>query len=170
MALDREYFSRISLEPVRRKYYSIGEVDSLLVEIRAKAEELIARNETLEKENARLRSDDEDLRMKGQALSQEILSLRSRLQAAETAVASESPAAAPRAAADNSAAAKQQDYIIRRAEAMYSGMKTMYEKAIEDLNRQWQDFLCDFSDTEAPEDLGHKIGLIAREIREIEKE
>lgn len=174
MTLDREYFNKIGLEAVRKKYYGISEVDSLLVDIRARAEALIARNEALEKENAALRSCNEDLRMKGQVLSQEILSLRSRLQ--EDEARAETPAsAAPVTAAvqqdpSPALAARQQEYIIRRAEAMYSGMKDMHEKAIEDLNRQWQEFLCDFSDTEAPEDLGHKIGLIAREIYEIEKD
>lgn len=173
MPLDREYFNRISLGAVRKRYYEISEVDSLLVDIRAKAEELIKRNEALESENAQLRSVNEDLRMKGQVLSQEILSLRSRLDSSE---ADRSPAPGPSAAAaaapvsDPGLAARQQDYIIRRAEAMYSGMKAMHEGAIEELNRQWQEFLCDFSDTEAPEDLGHKIGLIAREIHELEKE
>lgn len=70
------------------------------------------------------------------------------------------------------AAQRQQDYAIKKAEALYSSMKEMHTEAIDRLNAQWQQFLCDFSeyDEAAPADLSRKIGFIAKEIREIEGE
>lgn len=83
MALDRNYFNSIRLEPVKRKFYDIYSVDNLLVDIRRQAELMNHRydelREDLEEENG-IR---EDLRKKGQILSEEILSLREELQKSE---------------------------------------------------------------------------------------
>ena len=91
MELDRNYFNQIRLNTRRGKFYDIEAVDRLLVDIRSRADsmnreyasacqklaEALRTAETLREEN-------NDLFLKGQALSQEVLSLRDELKAARS--------------------------------------------------------------------------------------
>ena len=87
MALDRTYFNSIKLDPVKRKYYDIYAVDNLLVDIRRQAELMNRRYEELRNEIETAGAGQEELRKKGQILSEEILALREKLQKAELAAA-----------------------------------------------------------------------------------
>ena len=91
MELDRNYFNQIRLNTRRGKFYDIEAVDRLLVDIRSRADSMnreyasacqkladaLRTAETLREEN-------NDLFLKGQALSQEVLSLRDELKAARS--------------------------------------------------------------------------------------
>lgn len=83
MALDRNYFNGIRLDPVKRKYYDIYAVDNLLVDIRRQSELMNQRYEAQRSELEDANAGKEDLRRKGQILSEEILSLRETLQKTE---------------------------------------------------------------------------------------
>ena len=95
MELDRSYFNSIRLNTHRGKFYDVEAVDRLLVDIRSRADALnkevySAREqvaEALKTENA-LREENNELFLKGQALSQEILALREELKAAQAGEAS----------------------------------------------------------------------------------
>ena len=80
MALDRNYFNSINLEPVKKKYYDISEVDNLLVDIRRQAEFINRRYTDMNEELGKALESKEDYRKKGQILSQEIISLREELE------------------------------------------------------------------------------------------
>ena len=95
MELDRSYFNSIRLNTRRGKYYDVEAVDKLLVDIRSRADalnrEVISSREKLaeaEKAAEALREENNELFLKGQALSQEILSLREELRAAQAGEAS----------------------------------------------------------------------------------
>lgn len=86
MLLDKEFFNSISLQPEKKKYFNMSEVNSLLVDIRSRAqqteEEIDSLSSKLEKSEASaelFRTKAEEYRIKGQALSKEVLSLRARL-------------------------------------------------------------------------------------------
>ena len=93
MSLDKSYFNSIRLDTYRHKFYSIEAVDRLLVDIRSQADSL---NRELEASGRKLAEaqqtaetltdENRDLLSKGQALSQEIISLREDLKAAEAVV------------------------------------------------------------------------------------
>ena len=91
MILDRNYFNSIRLNTRRGKYYDIEAVDRLLVDIRSRADSMNREYadacrklaEAVQTADA-LREENADLFMKGQALSQEVLSLRDELKAAQS--------------------------------------------------------------------------------------
>ena len=95
MDLDRSYFNSIRLNTHRGKYYDVEAVDRLLVDIRSRADslnkEVIASRDKLAeaiRTADTLRDENTELFLKGQALSQEILSLREELRAAQAGEAS----------------------------------------------------------------------------------
>ena len=95
MDLDRSYFNSIRLNTRRGKYYDVEAVDKLLVDIRSRADALnkevyYSREKLAEAERTAdaLREENNELFLKGQALSQEILSLREELRAAQAGEAS----------------------------------------------------------------------------------
>ena len=93
MSLDKAYFNSIRLDTYRRKFYSVDAVDRLLVDIRSQADAMNRELDTATKKLAEeqqtasaLKEENRDLLSKGQALSQEIVSLREDLKAAEAVV------------------------------------------------------------------------------------
>ena len=95
MELDRSYFNNIRLSTHRGKFYDVDAVDRLLVDIRSRADalnrEVVSSREKMaemEKTNEALREENNELFLKGQALSQEILALREELRAAQAGEAS----------------------------------------------------------------------------------
>ena len=93
MSLDKSYFNSIRLDTYRHKFYSIEAVDRLLVDIRSQADSLNRELEVSDRKLAEaqqtaetLTDENRDLLSKGQALSQEIISLRKDLKAAEAVV------------------------------------------------------------------------------------
>ena len=93
MSLDKSYFNSIRLDTFRHRFYSVEAVDRLLVDIRAQADtmnrelEASARKLSAAQQTAEtLTEENRDLLLKGQTLSQEIISLREDLKAAEAVV------------------------------------------------------------------------------------
>ena len=172
MDLDRSYFNSIRLNTHRGKFYDVEAVDRLLVDIRSRADslnrEVIAAREKLaesERTSEALREENNELFLKGQALSQEILSLREDLRAArqQGEVLQEGLALQERTEA-------QQSVLLRRFEALLSEEKEAHQKAVERLNERWKELLGTLGEADiTPEDLGDKIGMIAQELREIEE-
>lgn len=179
MLLDRDFFSSITLNEYRNRYYDISEVDALLVEIRRQADELNTRCRELQ---ARLNEAEtqadawhekaEGFRRKGIFLSKELVSLRNQLKELQ-----EHPATHmdnnTRAETENEEITgnlrAQQEYAIRKAETMFNSMKEIHASAIRQLNAQWQDFLAGLENpTEIPADLTQKVSSIAKELNEIE--
>lgn len=185
MLLDRDFFSSITLNEYRSRYYDISEVDALLVEIRRQADELNTRCCELQ---ARLNEAEtqadawhekaEGYRRKGIFLSKELVSLRNQLKELQDRPATHmdnniraekfSPGDAENEDITGSLRA-QQEYAIRKAETMFNSMKEIHASAIRQLNAQWQDFLAGLENpTEIPADLTQKVSSIAKELNEIE--
>ena len=93
MALDKSYFNSIRLDTFRHKFYSVEAVDRLLVDIRSQADSMnrelgatAGKLAEAQRTAEDLTEENRDLRAKGQALSQEIISLREDLKTAEAVV------------------------------------------------------------------------------------
>ena len=195
MALDRNYFNNIELEPLRRKFYDIEAVDALLVDIRSKAEMMNREAEALREKAANaeavissLRAENEELFKKGEELSREVTALRSdleeaRAKSAETSEKYEKSTLAPEWAEESKAQEKNRDSakILQEAKAcraramqalenLFERTREMQAGVIDQLDDQWEEFLSGVKKEEqAPEDLGAKVENIARELREIEE-
>ena len=69
-------------------------------------------------------------------------------------------------------AAERQEYCVRQAEKLYSGMRERQLESIEALDDDWQSFLCGLMDNEgsgpSEKELSAKVGAIARELAEID--
>ena len=177
MALDKEFFSSIELKLQKKRFYDVSDVDRLLVNIRAQADEMTKRIAQLESENEKLRAGNEDFRTKGIALSREIVALRGKVKELEARKPAKEPASpAPEkqkqeTVKDPEPGTAETGYAIEKVEQMVSEMKQMHLRGIEQLNQMWQEFLCNCTENEiAPTDISHKIGAIAKEIREMDNE
>lgn len=194
MALDRNYFNNIELEPLRRKYYDVRAVDALLVDIRSKAEMMNRETETLQEKLSQaeamiteLRADNEDLFKKGEALSQEVTALRTDLKEARALITEsfDNCTLEPEPEEKNAPAeeAKTSDKILQEAgasraramqmlENLFERTKEMQSGILEQLDDQWEAFLNGVKNSReaVPEDLGSKVESIAKELREIEED
>lgn len=194
MALDRNYFNNIELEPLRRRFYDMQAVDALLVDIRSKAEMMNREAETLREKAANaeavigvLRSENEELFKKGEALSREVTALRADLENARTHIADrtenyekstlapewgeESEKEAPGDAARILQEAREcRARAMQALENLFDRTREMQAGMMDQLDDQWEEFLSGVKKEEqAPEDLGAKVENIARELREIEE-
>ena len=177
MRLDRNYFNSIELEPVKKKYYSLSEVDNLLVDIRAKALEMNEETEKLQKELAELKADNAALEKKaafGKAIYDQII--RKAQEDASDII---------NKAKDNAKIILQQaveerkqteryqinleEEIVTKIASAYEKMKRQSEESIAEINEQFQSFLVNVSavKTEAPDDLSDKVKRIAQEMQAI---
>lgn len=178
MVLDRNYFNSINLFPIKRKYYDIKEVDNLLVDIRKQAELINHRYQDMQEELEGAKAGREDYRIKGQALSQEVITLREKLAEAEkraaeaeekanafeTALEKNSRHLAPREDEDRSD--NSCTYRMEQFEEMYKSMRKLFTSGVDTLDRQWSQFVEKGSDS-IPADLSSKIGKIAMVMEEI---
>lgn len=151
--LNNEFFNSLRFNKVRRKYYDATAVDTVLLDIRIRAEEM---NKELSGLRRTLSEKDVEIEI-----------LKARLLQAE--------AKADDALKANSAAKNKNEADQNTALSMvgdfYSKVRTGYERQLEDLNEMWQSFLCNYGsqDEPVPDDLESKIGRIASEIREIDE-
>ena len=173
MALDKEFFDAVSIEVVKKKYYNAGKVNALLENIRTQAEALTAENLRLKEELRALDGGKEEiLTVLLSAQSQARQLLAKARQEADDIVR----AARDRAGEDNM---DVQERAVKCVERCFDSLKRQQQENIDDLNRQWQDFLCGLIPEEdhdsappAPEpgvmnELESKVDAIARELREI---
>lgn len=186
MALDRNYFNSIELNPIKMRYYDITAVDNILVDIRKQAELINRRYDDMHRELESVKAAREEYKTKGQALSQEIVALRNELsEMTQRAEEAEERAAAFETMADrNSRHLSQgsngtesvQESIgapmsvqpdLSKVEELYNSMKRIYLSGIETLDNQWQSFLKSVEDPGDISDLSSKIERIAKTIQEI---
>ena len=195
MALDRNYFNNIELEPLRRKFYDIEAVDALLVDIRSKAQMMNREAQALREKAANaeavistLRAENKELFKKGEELSREVTALRADLEAArakepEASEEYEKSTLAPEWAEESRAQEKNRDSekflqeakacrarAMQALENLFDRTREMQAGMMDQLDDQWEEFLSGVKKEEqAPEDLGAKVENIARELREIEE-
>ena len=180
MALDAEYFDSIYIDVVKKKYYNANKVHAVFADIRRQAEELNAENAMLRQELEGLRDrrvEIGDALLSAQAIYQEIID---KAKARAEAIVAEAERESQQIRRQNQ---HQQDYAVQRVEAAFNRMRQQHLAAIEDINREWQSFLCDLypeqeAETEAqptehpsaPADLEEKVGAIAERLFSIEGE
>lgn len=180
MALDRNYFNNIVLEPVRKKFYPLQAVDNLLVDIRSQAagmlreaEAVSARANAAEQQADALRKENADLRANAEALSREVSSLRAEVSELKLsndsllAVQQQSQQRVVRPVTDS----EDRAALLARVERFYVSARDSYVHAISHLDEEWQSLSAEAgipSPTEVPEDLSQKVSSIARELEEIE--
>lgn len=164
MALDQAYFDAIQIETVKKKYYNANKVEALLDDIRRQA---LAQTE----ETARLRAELSQLAEQKEEIGETLLSAKSiaqqMLQEAREQADAIVAAAEARARETRSAAAADTEASVRRVEACYSQVRERLLSCVEELNADWQSYLCALEggeDAAAPADLDEKVGAIAREI------
>lgn len=149
MKLDKDYFNSLELKPVKKKYYNLSEVDSVLVDIRAKALEMNEENLKLRKllfESEKKRSELNDALIKSSNNYKEILETIKK------------------------ADPQGRDEVLERVADTFTKVKKYHEAAIEEINKQMQELLSGIVDEEVPEDLKQKVGQIALELGEINAE
>lgn len=198
MPLEPEYFDSIYIDLVKRKYYNANKVQAVFAEIRRQAEELHAENDMLRTQLAAL--DDKKVELGGAVLSAQMVYRQIVGTADERAAAIVSEAEQKSAALIADAqrqreallaearqmrdallaeAEAQQEHSVKSVEACFALARRQHLEAIEELNAQWQAFLCGLSPEEeakpaeeppapaadgVPTDLGEKVGAIAREV------
>ena len=178
--LDRYYFNSLNLEPIRRKYYEMATVDSVLLDIRTKAEALNKENDELRDQikakDLELQSLREQVRENEKVkneLNEAILEARSTyrgiLDKANEEAAGIRIEAMEEKQAMEERTRRRQEYTVEKISEIYERMKESHIAQIEQLNMMFQQFLCGLEEEDAPMDLSRKIGRIAREVREIDE-
>ena len=170
MALDKEYFDAIHIEVVKKKYYNANKVEAVFEDIRRQADELNRENEALRLELEALRGRKSELSqaaLSAQAIYQRMIERgRDRSEALVEEAREESEAI-------RAALREEQEETARQVWASLSQVRRAQEEAIEELNRQWQRFLCQLYpedrpvQPDIPADLSEKVDAIARELRQI---
>ena len=178
--LDRDYFNSIDLTSIKRKYYDVTAVDSILVDIRIKANEMNKELARLQSQVASQAAEIEQLRQSVRESENNKLELGNAVISAHAAyneiverANAEAEKIISEANSQKEAAEKQaqesQNLALNKIEEFYSAVKSGYENQIDMLNELWQKFLCGLDDEKtAPSDLSEKVGRIASEIREID--
>ena len=180
MALDRNYFNNIVLEPVRKKFYPVKEVDDLLVDIRSQAiamlhetEALSARSLSAEQQADSLRMENGELRTNAETLSREISSLRAEID--ELKLNNESLRTVQQQTQQRISRplsfSEERTALLSRVEKFYSSAREVYINAISRLDEEWQTLSAETNEKTAeviPEDLSQRVLNIARELEEIE--
>lgn len=171
MALDREYFDAIHIDVVKKKYYNANKVEAVFEDIRRQAEELT-------EENERLRRELDAYRGRSGELSEAVLSAQviyRRIIEKANARAETILADARRESSEiRRSSQTQQEYAVQQVERCISRVRELQMTAIEEINAEWQRFLCGLypeeeaaADPEAPADLSEKVDAIARELQAI---
>jgi DivIVA protein. len=178
--LDRYYFNSLNLEPVKRKYYDISSVDSVLLDIRTKAETLNKENEELKAsvkaKDTELQSLREELReaeKRKNELNDAVLEARARykeiMDRANSDAANIRHEALEEKQIMEERARRRQEYAVEKISEICGRMRESHTAQIEELNLMFQQFLCGLEEEDAPIDLSRKIGRIAKEVREIDE-
>lgn len=150
MPLNKEFFDAIQIDVVKKKYYNANKVNALLDEIRAQAETMYEENlsmrSQLEAFNGR-KSEIGDAVLSAQGIYRDIIEKAELRSEAIVKQAEERAAALIKEAEQRKAALieeleRQQEYTVARVEAMFDRMRKRHESGIENLNAEWQSFLC----------------------------
>ena len=182
MALDRNYFNSIVLDPVRKKYYPVKAVDDLLVDIRSQAtgmlqeaEAVSARANSAELQADALRKENAELRANAETLSREISSLHAEID--ELKLSNESLLAVQQQSKQQQRISRSLPFseeraaLLSRVERFYVSAREVHTNAISRLDEEWQSLSAEAAEKSAediPEDLSQRVMSIARELEEIE--
>ena len=177
--LDRYYFNSLNLEPIKRKYYDMSQVDSILLDVRQKAEALNKENEELkasvkakELELNELREKVREAESRKAELSDAIISAKSTCQGIVDKANAKADEILSEAMEEKQEmeerARRRQEYAVEKIGEIYTRMKDSHTAQIEELNLMFQQFLCGLEDEDTPTDLSRKVGRIAKEVREID--
>lgn len=197
MALDKQFFDSIDIELVKRKFYNANKVNSLLTEIKARAQ-------SMEEEILRLKTELEALQSQKAEISEAVLTAkklsREMTEKAEKEAAellenarreAEETLSSARAEAETlvSQATERRDEIIsekqqlqdrtvEKVQSCFDRLRQQHLEAVETLNAQWQDFLVSLYDGEEtcaevesaqlPEDFSEKLGELAQQLDDID--
>ena len=171
MALDKAYFDGIHIDVVKKKYYNANKVEAVFADIRRQAEELTAENERMHQALSTLadrRVELGDAVLSAQGVYRGIVE---KANARADEILKDARQKAEEIVAETQ---RQQEDAVQRVERLFSTMKQQHLDAINTLNDEWQDYLCNLypeqAEQQAPEDLEEKVGAIARELFEINGE
>lgn len=178
MPLDKKFFDAVNIDLVKKKYYNANKVNALLADIESQALEM-------NDENARLRAQLDLLLSQKDEIGEAVISAqqvyreiveRARAQAADIVAEAEKER-------DEilKESARRQDYAVQRVEACFSAMREQHLSAIEEINEEWQDFLCGLytddsgglcekeagAEERLPDDIDEKLVAIAQGMSEI---
>lgn len=171
MALDREYFDAIHIDVVKKKYYNANKVEAVFEDIRRQAEKLT-------EENERLRRELDAHRSRSGELSDAVISAQviyRRIIEKANARAEAILADARRESNEiRRSSQTQQEFAVQQVERTISRVRELQKTAIEEINAEWQRFLCGLypeeeaaPEPDAPADLSEKVDAIARELQAI---
>ena len=175
MALDREYFDAINIDLVKKKYYNANKVNAVLDDIRTQAlamtEELHAARVQLDALNSQKAEIGEAV-MSAQQIYREIVE-KANARAAD--IVAEAERRRAELEKDN---ARLEEYAVKRVESCFALAREQHLAAVEEINREWQEFLCGLdsvdagsadeenSDAVLPRDIGERLAAIASGIRD----
>lgn len=175
MALDEAYFDAIQIDVVKKKYYNANKVEAVLSDIRRQALELTAENERLREQTAEYsgrRDEIGDTLLSAKTIARQILQ-EAQAKADELVTEAESRAREITAAAEERAKTLREEELagqratVQRMEACYSRVREQLLNCVDDLNTDWQEYLCQLDiggENTPPADLDEKLGRIAQEI------
>lgn len=193
MAFDKSFFDSIRLDPVRGKFYRVGEVEALLKEIAARAELQEAESQILQLKTEKMEGRIRELEAETDGAKEIARTLVSEAREEAEKILSEAREKAREILADADDEARemvrgadeerdavvretlqQQEAAVSRMEEVYSAMKENHEESIEKINRIWQDFLSHLlveeeTPEEVPADLTDKVGAIKDALSDFEK-
>lgn len=163
MALNREYFDSLNLEVVKKKYYNANKVEAVLQDIRQQAAAMAAENE-------QLKAQFEELSGQKAEIGNAVLSAQTVYKTTVARAKAQAQSIIDGATAKRDAiigdAAAQQDYAVKHVSDCYRKVKEQYEACIDEINNNWQDYLCGLTmDGDCPvPDIGKKVDAIAQEL------
>lgn len=172
MALDKEFFDGIHIDVVKKKYYNANKVNALLADIQAQAQALTEENADMRAQLARLNGQKEDIGaavLSAQQIYREIVD-KANVRAAEIVAEAEQ-----RRAEIQDENLRQQEYAVKRVESCFSALREQHMAAIEELNAEWQEFLCGLyspeedAESELPQDIDDKLAAIAGSLSSLDE-
>lgn len=172
MALDKEFFDGIHIDVVKKKYYNANKVNALLADIQAQAQALTEENADMRAQLARLNGQKEDIGaavLSAQQIYREIVD-KANVRAAEIVAEAEQ-----RRAEIQEENLRQQEYAVKRVESCFSALREQHMASIEELNAEWQEFLCGLyspeegAESELPQDIDDKLAAIAGSLSSLDE-
>ena len=172
MALDKEFFDGIHIDVVKKKYYNANKVNALLADIQAQAQALTEENADMRAQLARLNGQKEDIGaavLSAQQIYREIVD-KANVRAAE--IVAEAEQRREQIQEEN---LRQQEYAVKRVESCFSALREQHMAAIEELNAEWQEFLCGLyspeegAESELPQDIDDKLAAIAGSLSSLDE-
>lgn len=193
MALDKEYLESLGLEIAKKKYYNAAKVESVIEELRRRSAQLLDENAALQERLGSVsygREEIGDAILSAKTIAQHLLAEaqeKADRLAAEAREKADRLLAEAREKADRLAAeaeekrqrvfdecsAREQE-AVERVRNCYVQLRELHLSSVEQLDGDWQRFLCSLGDGEEdaalPDDLDEKLGAIAAGLDAIDGE